>query len=118
LLISVQLLLGSLNLPIEALLVIEEQSSTPEEMQKNMAVVDECGNPSGGACISPHPRYIIPPFYPLSSSKSGDACAVAAGIYDCGKKKAPGMTDAIEKSVISSSSSVPPAVSHTHKRFF
>jgi hypothetical protein len=26
--------------------VIEESSSTPEEMQKNMGVVDECGNPS------------------------------------------------------------------------
>jgi hypothetical protein len=40
------LLLGELNLPIDILLAVEEDSSTPEEMQKNMGVIDECGNPS------------------------------------------------------------------------
>jgi hypothetical protein len=40
------LLFGKLNLPIEALRVIEDGSSTPEEMQTNMGVIDECGNPS------------------------------------------------------------------------
>jgi hypothetical protein len=40
------LLFGKLNLPLEALRVIEESSSTPEEMQKNMAVASECDSPS------------------------------------------------------------------------
>jgi hypothetical protein len=39
-------LLGELNLPIEILLTIEEDSSTPDELQKNMGIIDECGNPS------------------------------------------------------------------------
>jgi bacterioferritin-associated ferredoxin len=38
------LLFGNLNLNIEALRVIEDGSSSPEEMQKNMGVADECGN--------------------------------------------------------------------------
>jgi hypothetical protein len=44
------LLFGKLNLPLESLRVIEESSSTPEEMQKNMGFVDECGNPSMATC--------------------------------------------------------------------
>jgi len=40
------LLFGKLNLPIEALRVLEDGSTTPEEMQKNMGFIDECGNPS------------------------------------------------------------------------
>jgi hypothetical protein len=34
-----------LNLPIDALRVIEETATSPEEMQTNMGYVDECGNP-------------------------------------------------------------------------
>jgi hypothetical protein len=44
------LLFGKLNLPIETLLLIEESSSTPEEIQKNMGFVDECGDPSIENC--------------------------------------------------------------------
>jgi hypothetical protein len=40
-----------LNLPIEALRIIEESSSSPEEMQTKMGYVDECGNPSNNACV-------------------------------------------------------------------
>jgi hypothetical protein len=45
------LLFGKLNLPLDALRVIEESSSTPEEMQKNMGFVDECGNSSRALCL-------------------------------------------------------------------
>jgi len=45
------LLFGKLNLPIEALLVIEQSSSNPEEMQKNMGLIDECGNSSRVLCF-------------------------------------------------------------------
>jgi hypothetical protein len=41
-----QLLFGKLNLPIEALRVIEESSATPDDLQMNLGYVDECGNPS------------------------------------------------------------------------
>jgi hypothetical protein len=51
------------------------------------------------------PLHSIDP-YPLSSKVSADACSVAAGIYDCGKKKAPIVTDAIQNSLIKSSSAV------------
>jgi hypothetical protein len=32
-----------LNLPIEVLRVLEDVSTTPEEMQKNMGFIDACG---------------------------------------------------------------------------
>lgn len=34
--------MGNLNLPTEAIQVIEETSSSPEEMQETLRVVDEC----------------------------------------------------------------------------
>jgi hypothetical protein len=40
-----KLLFGKLELPIEALRVIEESSSSPDEMQTYFSYVDECGNP-------------------------------------------------------------------------
>jgi hypothetical protein len=40
------------------------------------------------------------------SPLSADACSVAAGIYECGKKKAAIVTDAIQNSLIKSSSAV------------
>jgi hypothetical protein len=55
-------------------------------------------------CSSPSTLFDDP--YPLSSKVSADACSVAAGIYDCGKKKAPIVTDAIQNSLIKSSSAV------------
>jgi len=39
-----QLMSGKLSMSINALRVIEEQSAEPEDLQKNMGVVDECGN--------------------------------------------------------------------------
>jgi hypothetical protein len=40
-----QLMSGQFTLTIDALRVIEEQSGTLEDLQTNMGVVDECGNP-------------------------------------------------------------------------
>jgi len=42
-----QLLFGKLELPIEALRIIEESSPTPDSMQTNFGYIDECGNPAG-----------------------------------------------------------------------
>lgn len=41
-----QLLFGKLELPIEALSIIEQTSSSPDEMQTNFGYIDECGNPT------------------------------------------------------------------------
>jgi hypothetical protein len=40
------LVLGNLELPIAALLLIEEASNTPEELQSNFGIVDECSSKS------------------------------------------------------------------------
>lgn len=45
--IILQLLFGKLELPIEALRIIEESSPTPDSLQTNFGYVDECGNPTG-----------------------------------------------------------------------
>lgn len=44
--IYMQIVFGELKLPADILRSVEESSSSPEEMQRNMGVVDECGNPS------------------------------------------------------------------------
>jgi hypothetical protein len=36
---------GQFTLTIDALRVIEEQSTTLEDLQTNVGIVDECGNP-------------------------------------------------------------------------
>jgi hypothetical protein len=89
------LLFGKLNLPLEALRVIEDGSSTPEEMQKNMGFIDECGNPSSAIMLTFIKFGSKTQSFPTASS--ADACAAAAEIYDCGKKKAPDMTSAIQE---------------------
>jgi hypothetical protein len=38
--------LGDLVLPLAALQIIEEASRTPEELQTNYAIVDQCSNKS------------------------------------------------------------------------
>jgi hypothetical protein len=45
------LLFGKLNLPIEALRIIEESSPNPDDLQTNIGYVDECGNPSTNICL-------------------------------------------------------------------
>jgi hypothetical protein len=86
------LLFGKLNLPLEALRVIEEISTTPEEMQKNMGYVSECDSSSNTLCNKT--QLLKKNLSPLASS--ADACAAAADIYECGKKKAPALTSAIQ----------------------
>lgn len=93
-----QLLFGKLDLPIEALRVIEDVSSTPDELQTNFGYIDECGN---------HPSKFYKKFnktdltYHDGKASEADECARAAGIYDCGKNKAPGVTDEIQRQLIS-----------------
>lgn len=41
-----QLLFGRLNIPLDSLRLIEESSSSQEELQTSYSYVDECGNPS------------------------------------------------------------------------
>jgi hypothetical protein len=85
-------------MPPAALLVIEESSSSVEDMQKNMAVVDECGRPGTVICINLfHLTLISSSISPSASTK--DECARAADIYDCGKKNAPVMVNSIQKSI-------------------
>jgi hypothetical protein len=98
---------GKLNLPIESLLLIEEISTTPEEMKKNMDIVDECGNPSKkrNAKQGSHTNILIPP-----TASSSDECAAAAEIYDCGQKKAPALTNAIQNNLQAKAAAVPVGV--------
>jgi hypothetical protein len=103
------LLFGKLNLPIESLLQIEEISTTPEEMKKNMDIVDECGNPSNKKRNAkqgrPHYNILIP-----ATASSSDECAAAAEIYDCGQKKAPALTNAIQNNLQTKAATVPVGV--------
>jgi hypothetical protein len=110
-----QLLFGKLNLPIEALRIIEESSSNPDEMQTNMGYVDECGNPSTNSCF--HDMNVKSTCSPSSLAASADECARAAEIYECGKKKAPSLTNAIQQQLTSDRSS-PPAVMLNYKIYF
>jgi hypothetical protein len=91
---------GKLNLPIESLRIIEEGSSSPDEMQTNMGYVDECGNPSTTAR-----REINLLIAFLFLAASADECARAAEVYECGKKKAPSLTNAIQQQLTSELSS-------------
>jgi hypothetical protein len=45
----------------------------------------------------------------FSAKASGDECQRAAGIYECGKKKAPSVTDEIQK-LLTRDRSIPPVV--------
>ena len=47
---------------------------------------------------------------PFPIASSADACAAAAEIYDCGKKKAPEMTSAIQENLQKSAAAAPVGV--------
>jgi hypothetical protein len=51
--------------------------------------------------------------YLPSTASSADECAAAAEIYDCGKKKAPEMTDAIQNNLKNSAAAAPVGVKQT-----
>jgi len=82
-----------LSLSIDALLIIEQQSSSPEDLQKNLEIVDECGNKG----LLKIPKSAV--YFKCNLVNGEDACTVAAGIYQCGKEKAPAMTDAIQSAL-------------------
>jgi hypothetical protein len=92
-----QLLFGQLELPIESLRIIEESSSTPAEMQTNLGYVDECGNP---ASSNAYKDFICSKMHKIKLAPA-DECVRAAEIYECGKKKAPDVTDAIQRQMTS-----------------
>jgi len=48
------------------------------------------------------------PLFPTASA--ADECATAAEIYDCGKKKAPEMTSAIQENIQNSAAAAPVGV--------
>ena len=50
---------------------------------------------------------------PFPTASSADPCAAAAEIYDCGKKKAPEMTSAIQKNVQNRAAAAPVGVRQT-----
>jgi hypothetical protein len=104
------LLLGELNLPIEVLLTIEEGSSSPDELQKNMGVIDECGNPSSITHVICTASIYSEPARELAST---DECVKAADIYGCFQSKAPVMVNSIQNGLISSESSAPTGVTHS-----
>ena len=103
-----KLLFGNLELPVEALRVIEESSSSPESLQTNFGYIDECGNPKSICSIS-NKMYVCNLLNYFFTKAPGDECQRAAGIYECGKTKAPGITDEIQKQ-LTNDRSIPPAV--------
>jgi len=94
-----QLLFGQLELPIESLRIIEESSSTPAEMQTNLGYVDECRNPASSKASLQ--RLLFSNIYVKIKLARADECVRAAEIYECGKKKAPDVTDAIQRQMTS-----------------
>jgi hypothetical protein len=82
--------LGDLVLPLAALQIIEEASRTPEELQTNYAIVDQCSNKSRIRKLE-----IALSECKIWLQESQDECAAAAGIYQCGVEKAPNVTKAI-----------------------
>jgi hypothetical protein len=82
--------MGDLVLPLSALQIIEEASRTPEELQTNYAIVDQCSNKSSIRKLK-----ILLNECNLWLKENQDECAAAAGIYQCGVEKAPNVTKAI-----------------------
>jgi hypothetical protein len=105
---------GKLELPFEALRIIEESSSTSESLQTNFGYIDECGNPLGLKLIALIIFTLQPVYY--TKAPGDDECQRAAGIYDCVKTKAPGITDEIQKQLIKDRSTV--VVTHIGKHIF
>jgi len=90
--------LGGLTLSIDALRVVEEAAADENALQTNMQIVDECGNLGDF-------RNLLSTFAMKKKTLfavNADECARAADIYQCGRDKAPAVTNAIQSKVLNS----------------
>jgi hypothetical protein len=88
--------LGGLVMSLEAIRVLEESAGdNTNELQKNLAIADECGNKS--CCpVAVSVSYLFSIYLNVENE---DECVAAADIYQCGKEKAPEVTNAIQNSL-------------------
>jgi len=91
--------MDGLTLSIDALRVVEEASADENALQTNMQTVDECGNLGDFRNL---PFNCAVAMKKILFAVNADECARAADIYQCGRDKAPAVTNAIQSKVASS----------------